>query len=66
MYRSANLWGGRANRSNTNIIVFAAKSFPDKDAAFAYLKDLGLINIIDTAICSIVLVTPSDPKAGLA
>jgi pimeloyl-ACP methyl ester carboxylesterase len=64
VYRSANLWSGRANRSNTNILVFAEKSFQDKDAALAYLKDLGLINIIDTAIGSVVLVTPSDPKAG--
>jgi hypothetical protein len=66
VYRSANLWGGRANRSNTNILVFAERSFQDKDAALAYLKDLGLINIIDAAIGSVVLVTPSDPKAGFA
>jgi hypothetical protein len=33
VYRSANLWGGRANRSNTNILVFAEKSFRDKDVA---------------------------------
>jgi poly(3-hydroxybutyrate) depolymerase len=66
VYRSANLWSGRANRSNTNILVFAEKSFQDKDAAFNYLKDLGLINIIDTAIGSVVLMTPSDPKAGFA
>lgn len=66
VYRSANLWGGRANRSNTNILVFAGKSFQDKNAALAYLKDLGLINIIDTAIGSVVLITPSDPKAGFA
>jgi hypothetical protein len=66
VYRSANLWGGRANRSNTNILVFAEKSFQDKDAALDYLKDLGLINIINTAIGSVVLITPSDPKAGFA
>jgi hypothetical protein len=64
VYRSANLFGGRANRCNTNILVFAEKSFQDKDAALAYLKDLGVINVIDTAIGSVVLVTPSDPKAG--
>ena len=66
VYRSANLWGGRANRSNTNIMVFAEKSFQDKEAALAYLRELGLIDIIDTAIGSVVLVTPSDPKAGFA
>ncbi len=64
VYRSENLWCGRANRSNTNILVFAEKSFQDKDTALSYLKDLGLINIIDTAIGSVVLITPSDPKAG--
>jgi hypothetical protein len=64
VYRSPNLWGGRANRSNTNILLFTDKSFQDKAAAFAYLKDLGLINIIDTAIGSVVLITPSDPKSG--
>jgi hypothetical protein len=66
VYRSENLWGGRANRCNTNIVVFAEKSFQNKDAALAYLKDLGIINIIDTAIGSAVLVTPSDPKTGFA
>ncbi len=66
VYRSANLWGGRALRSNTNILVFAEKSFPNKDAALAYLKNLGLTDIIDEAIGSVVLVTPSDPRAGFA
>lgn len=66
VYRSANLWGGRALRSNTNILVFAEKSFPNRDAALAYLKALGLTDIIDAAIGSVVLVTPSDPQAGFA
>jgi pimeloyl-ACP methyl ester carboxylesterase len=65
VYRSANLFGGRAAaRLNTNILLFAEKSFTDKDTALAYLKSLGLIRIIDEAIGSIVLVTPSNPKAG--
>ncbi len=65
VYRSANLFGGRAAaRLNTNILVFAEISFAGKDAALAYLKDLGLTKIIDQAVGSIVLVTPSDPKAG--
>lgn len=65
IYRSANLFGGRASaRLNTNILVFAEKSFPSKDAALEYLKGLGLIKIIDEATGSVVLVTPSDPKAG--
>ena len=65
VYRSANLFGGRAAaRLNTDILLFAEKSFSGKDAALAYLKSLDLIRIIDEAIGSIVLVTPSDPKAG--
>jgi predicted esterase len=64
VYRSANRFGGRGARLNTNILVFSDKSFANKDAALAYLKDLGLINIIDTAVGSVVLITPSDPKAG--
>jgi dienelactone hydrolase len=64
VYRSANLWSGRALRSNTNILVFSDRSFQDKDSALAYLKALGLIEIIDQAIGSVVLVTPADPKAG--
>jgi len=65
VYRSANLFGGRAAaRLNTNILLFTDKSFSSKDAALAYLKNLDLIRIIDEAIGSVVLVTPSDPKAG--
>ena len=65
VYRSPNLYGGRAAaRINTNILVFAEKSFATKDAALTYLKDLGVIRIIDEALGSVVLVTPSDPKAG--
>ena len=65
VYRSANLFGGRAAaRLNTDILLFAEKSFSSKDAALAYLKSLDLIRIIDEAIGSVVLVTPSDPKAG--
>ena len=65
VYRSPNLYGGRAAaRINTNILVFAEKSFASKDAALSYLKDLGVIKIIDEAIGSVVLVTPPDPKAG--
>jgi hypothetical protein len=66
VYRSANLWGGRGNRLNTNILVFAERVFQDKDAALAYLKGLGVIDLIDAAVGSVVLVTPADPKAGFA
>ncbi len=64
VYRSANLYGGRASaRQNTNLVVFAEKPFDSKDAALAYLKNLGLIAIADEAIGSVVLVTPADKAA---
>ena len=37
---------------------------PSKDDALAYLNDLGLTRIVDAAIGSVILVTPSDPKTG--
>ncbi len=64
VYRSANMYGGHAAaRMNTNIMVFAEKAFGNKDAALQYLKDLGVIKIVDEAIGSVVLVTPADGKA---
>jgi poly(3-hydroxybutyrate) depolymerase len=64
IYRSPNLYGGRAAaRLNTDILVFAEKAFAGKDAALQYLKSLGLIRIIDEAIGSVLLVTPADGKA---
>jgi len=67
IYRSANMYGGRAAaRINTDILVFSDKSFPAKDDALAYLKSLGVINIIDQAKGSVILVTPADPKAGFS
>ena len=65
IYRSPNLFGGRAAaRLNTDILLFSDKSFKNKDDALTYLKDLGLIDIIDEAIGSVVLVTPSNPETG--
>jgi predicted esterase len=65
VYRSAGMFGGRAAaRLNTNLVVFANQAFADKDAALAYLKELGVIDIIDEAIGSVVLVTPANPETG--
>ena len=65
VYRSAELFGGRAAaRLNTNILVFAEQKFEGKDAALEYLKSLGLIEIVDKAIGTIILITPKDPEAG--
>jgi pimeloyl-ACP methyl ester carboxylesterase len=64
VYRSANMYGAHAAaRMNTMLMVFAEKPFAAKDAALQYLKDLGVIKIIDEAIGSVVLVTPADGKA---
>ena len=45
-------------------MVFAPQAFESKDAAYAYLEGLGLIAIIDEAIGSVVLVTPTNPEVG--
>lgn len=67
VYRSANMYGGRAAaRMNTNLIVFAERHFDSKDAAQAYLKSAGLIDIADEATGSIVLVTPAGKTFGQA
>jgi dienelactone hydrolase len=64
IYRSPNLYGGRAAaRINTDILLFVEKTFANKDAALQYLKDLGLIQIVDEAIGSLILVTPADGRA---
>lgn len=65
IYRSANMYGRNgAVRLNTNLVMFSDKSFASKDDALAYLKNLGLVDIIEEATGSIVLVTPANPEAG--
>lgn len=67
VYRSANMYGGRAAaRMNTNLIVLAEQHFDSKEAAQAYLKSAGLIDIADEATGSIVLVTPAGKTFGQA
>jgi len=67
VYRSPNMYGGRAAaRLNTNLIVYIEQHFADKDAAYAYLKSAGLIEIADKATGSIVLVTPIGKTFGAA
>ena len=64
VYYTAELFGRTAaNRMNTNITVFCADAFETKDAAFDYLKGLGLIDIIDAAKGSVVLITPANGTA---
>jgi hypothetical protein len=58
VYRSPNMYGGRAAaRMNTNLIVYVEQHFDGKDAALAYPKSAGLIEIADEATGSVVLVT---------
>ena len=65
VYRSANMYGGRAAaRMNTNLIVYVEQHFDSKDAAYAWLKDAGLIDIANEATGSIVLVTPAGKTFG--
>ena len=66
VYRSAKMYTSlsAAYRMNTNILVYADKEFASKDDALAYLKVLGLIDIIDQAYGSVVLVTPIDKGNG--
>ena len=64
VYRSAGWYGGQtAVRNNTSITVFVDKQFADLDEAKAYLDSLGLIDLIDSVIGSVVVVTPADGKA---
>jgi hypothetical protein len=67
VYRSPNMYGGRAAaRMNTNLIVYVERHFDGKDAAQAYLKAAGLIDVADEATGSIVLVTPVGKTFGSA
>lgn len=67
VYRSPNMYGGRAAaRMNTNLIVYVERRFESKEEAFAFLKSAGLIDIINEATGSIVLVTPIAKTFGRA
>ena len=66
VYRSPKLYTSlsAAFRMNTNILVYTDAQFTDKSEAEAYLKDMGLTDLVDTANGSIVLVTAIDPEKG--
>ena len=65
VYRSPDMYGiNAAVRMNTNLLVFTDQSFVTKDDAKAYLESLGLIDIINEARGSVILVTPADPAKG--
>lgn len=65
VYRSAGYYGCQcAGNNNTSIMVFVDKKFASTDEAYACLKELGLVEIIDGVIGSVTLVTPIDAEAG--
>ncbi len=66
VYRSARTYTclSAACRMNTNILVYTDKELTGKEKALAYLKALGLTDIIDEAYGSVVLVTPIDKAKG--
>ena len=60
IYRSAARWSATSAgyRKNTVLQVYTDKKFESKDAALAYLKELGLVGIVEEAKGSIILVSP--------
>ncbi|MCQ2530251.1 MAG: prolyl oligopeptidase family serine peptidase [Lachnospiraceae bacterium] len=59
VYRSPNLYGGEtAARNNTVFVVFSDKRYADKETALDGLKKLGLVELINEQIGSILLVMP--------
>lgn len=64
VYRSEGIYGGQTGgRNNTSVMMFVEKPFQSTDEAYAYLADLGLIEMIDSVIGTITVVTPADGKA---
>lgn len=66
VYRAAGTYTNlsAAYRMNTNLLVYTDEHFETADDALAYLRNLGVTDIIDQAHGSAVLVTPIDPEAG--
>ncbi len=60
VYRSPARWSATSAgyRKNTVLQVYTDKKFADKDEARVYLEGLGLIDIVDEARGSIILVNP--------
>ena len=66
VYRSTNMYRcvSAAFRMNTNFLVYTDESFEDKDAAFAYLKNLGLIDLAEEAMKTIGVTPVIKPIRG--
>ena len=62
VYRSSDQFGrNNAARCNTNIVVYVDEFFESKDDAFEYIKNMGLVDIIEDAKGAVILVTPNVP-----
>ena len=67
VYRSPNLYGGETGaRNNTSFIVFPDGRFASREAAKAWLEDLGLLKLIDEAVGTILLIMPEKEDYGRA
>ena len=67
VYRSPDIYAGFCSpRMNTCVMVYSPEVFADKDAAYAYLQTLGIIELVDSVRGSIVLVTPANGTAFAA
>ncbi len=66
VYRSAQMYTNlsAALRMNTNILVFVNQHFENKDDAQAYLKNLGVLDLVDKSCGSALLVTPINAETG--
>ena len=63
VYRSANRFSSASAgyRKNTTILVYTDQQFEVKEDALAYIKSMGLVDIIEECRGSVVLVTPITP-----
>ena len=65
VYRSPDLYGGETGaRNNTSFILFADGRFDTKEAAKAWLEELGLIKLINEAVGTILLLQPEKEEYG--
>ena len=48
---------------NTNFLVYTDEKFETKEDAYAYLDAMGLIDMVNECIGSVILVTPIVPLA---
>ena len=66
VYRSPEMYTclSAALRMNTNFLVYTDEAFETSEDAYAYIEDMGLVDIVNACYGTIVLVTPIDQEAG--